>query len=92
MQKQTGLIFPFYFSALAEGELKEKLEAQAQALSLKFDFVTPLTSMVVTKPDAQDVANKPTEAGKSAENMEHQMWKYQMCNKSLPSPLSSESN
>ncbi|XP_066469058.1 inter-alpha-trypsin inhibitor heavy chain H4-like [Tiliqua scincoides] len=47
---------------LAKGEQKKNLEAEALALSLKFNFVTPLTSMVVTKPDAQDVANKPTEA------------------------------
>ncbi|XP_061473986.1 inter-alpha-trypsin inhibitor heavy chain H4 isoform X4 [Rhineura floridana] len=49
-------------SALAEGEQRGELEALALNLSLKFSFVTPLTSMVVTKPDAQDVANKPTEA------------------------------
>uniref|UniRef100_A0A670J4D8 Inter-alpha-trypsin inhibitor heavy chain 4 n=1 Tax=Podarcis muralis TaxID=64176 RepID=A0A670J4D8_PODMU len=52
-------------SASADGEQRENLEAQVLNISLKFGFVTPLTSMVVTKPDAQEVANKPTEAGKS---------------------------
>uniref|UniRef100_A0A670J008 Inter-alpha-trypsin inhibitor heavy chain 4 n=1 Tax=Podarcis muralis TaxID=64176 RepID=A0A670J008_PODMU len=51
-------------SASADGEQRENLEAQVLNISLKFGFVTPLTSMVVTKPDAQEVANKPTEAGK----------------------------
>ncbi|XP_062977223.1 inter-alpha-trypsin inhibitor heavy chain H4-like [Elgaria multicarinata webbii] len=46
----------------AVGEERKNLDAQALNLSLKYGFVTPLTSMVVTKPDAQEVANKPTEA------------------------------
>ncbi|NWH58114.1 ITIH4 inhibitor, partial [Geococcyx californianus] len=48
-----------------EGDRKA-LEAQALALSLQYSFVTPLTSMVVTKPPGEqqlEVANKPTEAG-----------------------------
>ncbi|XP_032996620.1 inter-alpha-trypsin inhibitor heavy chain H4-like isoform X7 [Lacerta agilis] len=49
-------------SASAVGEQRENLEARVLNISLKFGFVTPLTSMVVTKPDAQEVANKPTEA------------------------------
>nr|XP_056703135.1 inter-alpha-trypsin inhibitor heavy chain H4-like [Euleptes europaea] len=49
-------------SVSAEGEQQKSLEGQALELSLKFSFVTPLTSMVVTKPDAEEVANKPTEA------------------------------
>ncbi|XP_077181886.1 inter-alpha-trypsin inhibitor heavy chain H4-like isoform X2 [Paroedura picta] len=49
-------------SVSAEGEQQKMLKDQALNLSLKFSFVTPLTSMVVTKPDAEEVANKPTEA------------------------------
>ncbi|XP_069331978.1 inter-alpha-trypsin inhibitor heavy chain H3 isoform X6 [Eulemur rufifrons] len=46
----------------AHGEEKEKLTAQALDLSLKYHFVTPLTSMVVTKPeDNEDIADKPGE-------------------------------
>ncbi|NXA58815.1 ITIH3 inhibitor, partial [Mohoua ochrocephala] len=49
----------------ATGEEKENLTAQALALSLKYKFVTPLTSMVVTKPEENDneegIADKPTE-------------------------------
>lgn len=51
----------------AQGEEKEKLTAQALDLSLKYHFVTPLTSMVVTKPEDDenqtDIADKPGEGG-----------------------------
>ncbi|XP_027692857.1 inter-alpha-trypsin inhibitor heavy chain H4-like isoform X1 [Vombatus ursinus] len=49
----------------ASGDEQKSLEAQALNLSLKFSFVTPLTSMVVTKPEGQDqaqVVSKPVEA------------------------------
>ncbi|XP_053151284.1 inter-alpha-trypsin inhibitor heavy chain H4-like isoform X2 [Hemicordylus capensis] len=49
-------------SISAEEEEQKSLEAKALELSLKYSFVTPLTSMVVTKPDAEEVANKPAEA------------------------------
>ncbi|NWU13700.1 ITIH3 inhibitor, partial [Cephalopterus ornatus] len=49
----------------ATGEEKENLTAEALALSLKYKFVTPLTSMVVTKPEEDDsedvIADKPIE-------------------------------
>uniref|UniRef100_A0A8C3N436 Inter-alpha-trypsin inhibitor heavy chain H3 n=1 Tax=Geospiza parvula TaxID=87175 RepID=A0A8C3N436_GEOPR len=47
----------------ATGEEKENLTAQALALSLRYKFVTPLTSMVVTKPEENEegIADKPTE-------------------------------
>ncbi|XP_040215311.1 inter-alpha-trypsin inhibitor heavy chain H3-like isoform X2 [Rana temporaria] len=38
----------------ADSSEKERLKAQALELSLKFKFVTPLTSMVVTKPEQKD--------------------------------------
>ncbi|XP_060060496.1 inter-alpha-trypsin inhibitor heavy chain H4 isoform X2 [Erinaceus europaeus] len=43
---------------------KAALEARALGLSLNYSFVTPLTSMVVTKPEGQEqsqVAEKPVE-------------------------------
>ncbi|XP_026580566.1 inter-alpha-trypsin inhibitor heavy chain H4-like [Pseudonaja textilis] len=46
---------------LVEGAERKKLENQTLNLSLKYSFVTPMTSMVVTKPEAEEVANKPTE-------------------------------
>ncbi|KAM6256522.1 inter-alpha-trypsin inhibitor heavy chain H3-like [Porphyrio hochstetteri] len=50
----------------ATGEEKENLTAEALDLSLKYKFVTPLTSMVVTKPEDHDnqdgIADKPVEA------------------------------
>nr|XP_009510920.1 PREDICTED: inter-alpha-trypsin inhibitor heavy chain H4 [Phalacrocorax carbo] len=52
-------------SISAQEENKKTLEAQALELSLRYSFVTPLTSMVVTKPAGQsqsELANKPTEA------------------------------
>ncbi|NXW63983.1 ITIH3 inhibitor, partial [Eurystomus gularis] len=49
----------------ATGEEKETLTAEALDLSLKYKFVTPLTSMVVTKPEDYDnqdgIADKPIE-------------------------------
>ncbi|XP_072731975.1 inter-alpha-trypsin inhibitor heavy chain H4-like [Ciconia boyciana] len=52
-------------SISAPEEDKKTLEAQALELSLRYSFVTPLTSMVVTKPAGQqqtELANKPSEA------------------------------
>ncbi|XP_075405125.1 inter-alpha-trypsin inhibitor heavy chain H3 isoform X2 [Tenrec ecaudatus] len=49
----------------AQGEEKENLTAKALELSLKYHFVTPLTSMVVTKPEDNEdqtaIADKPGE-------------------------------
>ncbi|NXJ64707.1 ITIH4 inhibitor, partial [Rostratula benghalensis] len=53
-------------SISAQEEDQKTLEAQALELSLRYGFVTPLTSMVVIKPTGQqqtELANKPTEAG-----------------------------
>ncbi|KAL1780797.1 inter-alpha-trypsin inhibitor heavy chain H4 [Sigmodon hispidus] len=50
----------------ASGDELKALESQALNLSLTYNFVTPLTHMVVTKPEGQEqfqVAEKPTEAG-----------------------------
>ncbi|XP_032860530.2 inter-alpha-trypsin inhibitor heavy chain H4 [Tyto alba] len=52
-------------SISAQEEDQKTLEAQALELSLRYSFVTPFTSMVVTKPAEQqqmELANKPTEA------------------------------
>ncbi|XP_069793280.1 inter-alpha-trypsin inhibitor heavy chain H3-like [Narcine bancroftii] len=40
---------------LAESEEKRRLEDKALELSLKYNFVTPLTSMIVTKPEENKV-------------------------------------
>ncbi|XP_073208506.1 inter-alpha-trypsin inhibitor heavy chain H3-like isoform X1 [Lepidochelys kempii] len=46
----------------AQEEKRKNLAAQALELSLKYKFVTPLTSMVVTKPeDKATIADKPVE-------------------------------
>lgn len=51
----------------AQGDEKENFTAQALDLSLKYHFVTPLTSMVVTKPedneDQTSIADKPGDGG-----------------------------
>uniref|UniRef100_A0A8B9UVQ0 Inter-alpha-trypsin inhibitor heavy chain 4 n=1 Tax=Anas zonorhyncha TaxID=75864 RepID=A0A8B9UVQ0_9AVES len=55
-------------SISAQEEHQKALEARALELSLQYGFVTPLTSMVVTKPTGQqqaELANKPTEAALS---------------------------
>ncbi|XP_028262667.1 inter-alpha-trypsin inhibitor heavy chain H3 isoform X2 [Parambassis ranga] len=51
------------------GPEKDKAKKEALELSLKYNFVTPLTSMVVTKPegDNPDVLHKPKEGRKAAE-------------------------
>ncbi|KAM9132701.1 inter-alpha-trypsin inhibitor heavy chain H4-like [Pangshura tecta] len=53
-------------SISAQEEQQKNLQvARALELSMKYNFVTPLTSMVVTKPDDQQklhLANKPTES------------------------------
>uniref|UniRef100_A0A8C0JPI1 Inter-alpha-trypsin inhibitor heavy chain H3 n=1 Tax=Canis lupus dingo TaxID=286419 RepID=A0A8C0JPI1_CANLU len=60
----------------AHGEEKEKLTAQALDLSLKYHFVTPLTSMVVTKPEDNEdqtaIADKPGEGGPGRKHPTHQ--------------------
>uniref|UniRef100_A0A672QQA7 Inter-alpha-trypsin inhibitor heavy chain H3-like n=1 Tax=Sinocyclocheilus grahami TaxID=75366 RepID=A0A672QQA7_SINGR len=50
---------------LLKGQEKEDEKEQALELSLKYQFVTPLTSMVVTKPQEGEVevADKPKEGG-----------------------------
>uniref|UniRef100_A0A8C7NXM6 Inter-alpha-trypsin inhibitor heavy chain H3-like n=1 Tax=Oncorhynchus mykiss TaxID=8022 RepID=A0A8C7NXM6_ONCMY len=49
-----------------DGKVKEKVKKEALDLCLKYGFVTPLTSMVVTKPqgEASQVAHKPKEGEK----------------------------
>uniref|UniRef100_A0A8C8W778 Inter alpha-trypsin inhibitor, heavy chain 4 n=1 Tax=Peromyscus maniculatus bairdii TaxID=230844 RepID=A0A8C8W778_PERMB len=50
----------------SHGDELKALESQALNLSLTYNFVTPLTHMVVTKPEGQEqfqVAEKPVEAG-----------------------------
>uniref|UniRef100_A0A8C0JUN6 Inter-alpha-trypsin inhibitor heavy chain 4 n=1 Tax=Canis lupus dingo TaxID=286419 RepID=A0A8C0JUN6_CANLU len=51
----------------ASGAEKQALETRALNLSLSYSFVTPLTSMVVTKPEGEqrsEVAEKPVETSR----------------------------
>uniref|UniRef100_A0A3Q2ZJY5 Inter-alpha-trypsin inhibitor heavy chain H3-like n=1 Tax=Kryptolebias marmoratus TaxID=37003 RepID=A0A3Q2ZJY5_KRYMA len=50
---------------LLSGAEKEKVKKEVLELSLKYSFVTPLTSMVVTKPEGEktQVLHKPKEGG-----------------------------
>lgn len=61
--KRVYAILPF--SMIAKGDEKGNLTAKALEMSLKYKFVTPLTSMVVTKPEDNEekeaVADKPLE-------------------------------
>uniref|UniRef100_A0A3B4GWQ1 Inter-alpha-trypsin inhibitor heavy chain H3-like n=1 Tax=Pundamilia nyererei TaxID=303518 RepID=A0A3B4GWQ1_9CICH len=59
------------------GPEKEKVKKEALELSLKYSFVTPLTSMVVTKPPGEntDVLHKPKE-GETP-----QRWQPRLCPK-----------
>uniref|UniRef100_A0A673HR40 Zgc:112265 n=1 Tax=Sinocyclocheilus rhinocerous TaxID=307959 RepID=A0A673HR40_9TELE len=53
----------FYLRVILKGQETEDEKKEALKLSLKYQFVTPLTSMVVTKPQEGDVevADKPKE-------------------------------
>ncbi|XP_017290960.1 inter-alpha-trypsin inhibitor heavy chain H3 isoform X2 [Kryptolebias marmoratus] len=50
---------------LLSGAEKEKVKKEVLELSLKYSFVTPLTSMVVTKPEGEktQVLHKPADIG-----------------------------
>ncbi|XP_067359338.1 inter-alpha-trypsin inhibitor heavy chain H3-like isoform X2 [Channa argus] len=56
------------------GEPNEKANATAKALemSLQYNFVTPLTSMVVTKPETEDGTDSPLIADKLTEEQRQQ--------------------
>ena len=63
----TGVYF--FHSHSKTGTPDEKTNATAKALdmSLQYSFVTPLTSMVVTKPDTEDGPESPLIADKLTE-------------------------
>ncbi|POI33574.1 hypothetical protein CIB84_002675 [Bambusicola thoracicus] len=69
----------------ATGEEKENLTAKALDLSLKYKFVTPLTSMVVTKPEDDEnqavIADKPTEVStlRTAVSHHHELQAQYSC-------------
>ena len=48
-------------------EKKSNATAKALEMSLKYSFVTPLTSMVVTKPESEDGPSGPLIADKLTE-------------------------
>lgn len=65
MRRLIWQLSPFLFCSKT-GTADEKANATAKALdmSLQYSFVTPLTSMVVTKPETDDspmIADKLTE-------------------------------
>uniref|UniRef100_A0A8C6VWQ7 Inter-alpha-trypsin inhibitor heavy chain H3 n=1 Tax=Nothobranchius furzeri TaxID=105023 RepID=A0A8C6VWQ7_NOTFU len=64
------------------GEPDEKANATAKALdmSLQYNFVTPLTSMVVTKPETEDATASPLIADKLTEGKTQQnsLVRYQL--------------
>ncbi|XP_060713654.1 inter-alpha-trypsin inhibitor heavy chain H3-like isoform X1 [Tachysurus vachellii] len=53
------------------GQEKEAAKKKALDLSLKYEFVTPLTSMVVTKPQEEEtqVAHKPKEGAETPKDL-----------------------
>ncbi|XP_062466229.1 inter-alpha-trypsin inhibitor heavy chain H4 isoform X1 [Pezoporus occidentalis] len=80
-------------SISAQEEDQKTLEAQALELSLRYSFVTPLTSMVVTKPADQEqtgLANKPTEADNEKHNSVPVGDAYKLRSASLPGRWRSE--
>lgn len=67
LTRHSGTAEPLMLSTCrvsASDAEKQALETRALGLSLNYSFVTPLTSMVVTKPEGQEqsqVAEKPVE-------------------------------
>ncbi|XP_075967270.1 inter-alpha-trypsin inhibitor heavy chain H3-like [Anarhichas minor] len=64
------------------GPEKENAKKEAFELSLKYSFVTPLTSMVVTKPQGEntDVLHKPKEGVAIEGSRQYQMGRQPMFN------------
>ncbi|KAM6927228.1 inter-alpha-trypsin inhibitor heavy chain H3-like [Xenentodon cancila] len=58
---------------MLSGPEKDKVREEALELSLKYSFVTPLTSMVVTKPQGEnsDVLHKPKEGEATSQDQDH---------------------
>uniref|UniRef100_A0A3P9LPK4 Zgc:112265 n=1 Tax=Oryzias latipes TaxID=8090 RepID=A0A3P9LPK4_ORYLA len=58
---------------LVSGSEKENVKKRALELSLKYSFVTPLTSMVVTKPQEEDteVLHKPQEGNPQPDHLQY---------------------
>jgi len=57
-------------------EERSNASAKALAMSLKYSFVTPLTSMVVTQPETPDGPSEPLIADKLTEGRRHrEAWK-----------------
>lgn len=54
-------------SVIGSQEEKDAKKAKALELSLQYSFVTPLTSMVVTKPETEDSTDSPLIADKLTE-------------------------
>ncbi|XP_078676438.1 inter-alpha-trypsin inhibitor heavy chain H3-like isoform X3 [Branchiostoma floridae x Branchiostoma belcheri] len=52
---------------IAKPDEKTNLTAKALALSLKYNFVTPLTSMIVVKPEEEEVAEEEKETDGAAD-------------------------
>uniref|UniRef100_A0A667YN51 Inter-alpha-trypsin inhibitor heavy chain 3 n=1 Tax=Myripristis murdjan TaxID=586833 RepID=A0A667YN51_9TELE len=66
----------FFFllcSHLGPSEEKENNTAKALDLSLQYSFVTPLTSMVVTKPETEDGPGSPLIADKLTEESDTEL-------------------
>uniref|UniRef100_A0A3Q3E6P7 Inter-alpha-trypsin inhibitor heavy chain 3 n=1 Tax=Labrus bergylta TaxID=56723 RepID=A0A3Q3E6P7_9LABR len=70
------------------GPEKESAKKEALELSLKYSFVTPLTSMVVTKPpgESSDVLHKPKE-GEAPQTPTSNVRQYGLMPSSLSLPL-----
>ncbi|KAM9758866.1 inter-alpha-trypsin inhibitor heavy chain H3-like [Menidia menidia] len=72
-------------SGISSEEDKENMTAEALEMSLRYGFVTPLTSMVVTKPKSEDGADSSFIADKLTEDQRQRAER----NKALRTPASS---
>lgn len=68
---QTNNVFLLSLSNIGSQQDKESMAAKAVDMSLRYSFVTPLTSMVVTKPETEDGPDSPLIADKLTEGEEY---------------------
>lgn len=69
LNNQVNLLF-FISSDIGTQQEKDARTAKALDMSLHYGFVTPVTSMVVTKPETEEGAGSPLIADKLTEGKE----------------------
>lgn len=94
-QRPPELFMSSTHRVTASGAELKDLEAQALNMSLTYAFVTPLTHMVVTKPEGQEqfqVAGKPMEVGECRAGIQPPPQESPTTSSQVPNPAILDSN